>query len=396
MRKIKCLAVLKCILFSFCIHAQNFSWQSKIDPVPENGFYSIPLSMDWLLHSKTDLADTRIQDDLRKPVPYLIKKKVVIRSSEFINFPIITYTDSIITTLEVDALVRPGLNELFLIMGNSGVERSASLSGSNDGRQWYIVEENITLQRGIREKENYIQKVIFPFIGYRYLKLRINNKGTDPLAIIKAGVFKESPLADESRFKFHPGTSYLQRDSSDGNSYVWIRNDLAYPVNKIDIDLTGPRFYKRPVKIFDAQVQGNLNFLGEAELNPAQEPVIRVNAGKTNELLLVIQNGENPPLKFNSVKTSGIIPEIIAYLEKGKNYLLLAGDSMLKSPDYELRHFRDSIPAVSPILNIGPVEAINTVQKPVEGKNSWLWPSIIVMVLVLGLLAFKLLKEMKS
>jgi hypothetical protein len=90
-----------------------------------------------------------------------------------------------------------------------------------------------------------------------------------------------------------------------------------------------------------------------------------------------------------------MIPEIIAYLEKGKKYLLLGGDSMMKSPDYELRHFKDSIPAVSPILNIGPVEAINTMQKQVEGKSSWLWPSIIVMVLVLGVLTLKLLREMK-
>ena len=148
--------------------------------------------------------------------------------------------------------------------------------------------------------------------------------------------------------------------------------------------------------IFDAVVPGNLNFLGEAELNPEQEHSIRVNAGKTNELLLVIKNGENPPLKIYSVKTSGIIPEIIAYLEKGKTYLLLGGDSLLNSPDYELRHFKDSIPAISPLLNIGPVEAIKTVHKQVEGNNSWLWPSIIVVGLVLGFLTFKLLREMKT
>jgi hypothetical protein len=111
----------------------------------------------------------------------------------------------------------------------------------------------------------------------------------------------------------------------------------------------------------------------------------------------VIKHAENPPLKIEKVITQQQISSLVTYLEKGKKYDLLLGDSLARFANYDLQVFKDSITKIRP-LGYGNVYAIkkNTFQNTATGRNRWIWPSIIGAILVLSYLTFRLVADINK
>jgi hypothetical protein len=192
-------------------------------------------------------------------------------------------------------------------------------------------------------------------------------------------------------------TSFRAIDSTDGNTYIWLNNDLPYPVDRITIKTAGPRFYKRNVNIYKPEIKRAPYLLAATEFNSNKEPVIGMMGIKAQTLLAVVQNGDNPPLKIEAVNTQSRNQQLVAYLEKGNTYYLVGGNETVMYPEYDLAQFRDSIPEMLEVLGHGNLVA-NTVQAGNANNNKryWLWPAIVVMIGILGLLTVKLMREMRK
>lgn len=391
--------LLTLLLFQLHGKAQSFAWKSTLDTVPQSGFYSIPLSIDWLVHLKPDLSDIRIKDEKDKAVPFLLKSYVSEKKSAFINYPILTNTtDSIATTLELDASQQQGTDHICLLIGNHAVERFAFLSGSNDKKHWFIIDEKLQLTNspGFAD-DRFIQQLSFPFIRYHYLKLVINNKGTDPLLLLKAGIYNDTTLNESPLLYFEPGTVFQQQDSIDGRSYISVHNPKAYPVEMISMKISGSKFYKRALSVFKIGNEKTKELIASTDVHSGVDPSIWLGGGKTQNFLIVIENGDNPALKVNTVTTQCRKQELVAYLEKAKQYSLVGGNDSVGSPNYDLSFFRDSIPSQLTTLEHGKIIANN--QQAVaatSNKNWWIWPAVILMVIVLALLTYRLMNDMKK
>jgi len=114
---------------------------------------------------------------------------------------------------------------------------------------------------------------------------------------------------------------------------------------------------------------------------------------------LVIENNDNPPLKIASIATAQQKPDLVAYLEQGKNYQLMLDNPTVDYPSYDLNKFIDSIPSFTPTISVGPIKAVikdNFTQPETKSKNLWLWPVIGVVLLLLGLLTWQLTKDLKK
>jgi hypothetical protein len=390
--------LLFALLFHLHSKAQNFAWKSALDTVPQSGFYTIPLSLDWLIHLKTDLSDIRIRDKKNEAVPFILKQYIATKNSSFINFPILkNTTDSISTTLELEASEQ-GTDRLHLVIGNHAVERFASLSGSNDKIHWFIIEEKLPLtnSNGFAD-DRFVQRLSFPFIRYHYLKLIINNKGTDPLPLLKAGIYSDTTLNESPLLYLEPGTVFQQKDSSDGRSYLSVHNVQAYPVDRINMKISGQKFYKRALNVFKIENERTQSLIASTEVHTGEDPIIWLTGGKTRNFLIVIENGDNPPLKVTAVSTECRKQELIAYLEKGKQYFLVGGNDSVASPNYDLVYFRDSIPSKLAMINHGNIEANDQQYAAVStNKNWWIWPAVILMVIVLALLTYRLMGDVKN
>jgi hypothetical protein len=391
--------VLVLLLSALFVRSQQFNYQSSLGNVTESGFYKIPINLDWSSVLMEDLADLRIVDDREKHVAYIVRQKPSVASLSFVEFPIVNNaTDSSHTTLELDARAQQGIDHLSVVMSNHSAERYSSLSGSDNQKQWFIIDEKIFLENARDDMEGrFVQQIRFPFIRYPYLKLKINNNTFDPLNILRAGVFIDTAKKESSEFQLHPPILIDQKDSLDGNTYVWIHHNTLLPIDRITIGLEGERYFKRRAEVYSIMGRKQRRLLTSADLLSGKEPAIPLPGGKVANLVLVIYNGGNPPLKVTSVNTQSKKDYLIAYLEKGKQYRLIGGSSTTSPPQYDLSYFKDSIPRDLPILESGTRTPFAQGNEVTKSKDRWwLWPSIIAMLVVLALVTFKMVKEVKD
>ena len=111
----------------------------------------------------------------------------------------------------------------------------------------------------------------------------------------------------------------------------------------------------------------------------------------------MIANGDNVQLKIAELRLFADRYMIYSYLEAGKTYTLLLGDSTLQRPVYDLEHFSSQLPANMTTLTHGAITPVGTHSgsSTSGGADSkiWLWVSIIAVILLLALLTLRLVKD---
>jgi hypothetical protein len=414
-KKIAVVIICSCtVLFTA---AQQYQYKAALDSVKQTGFYQLNISPVISSHTKTDFSDIRITDDRGVWIPHIVKNQLPgLQQSLFKEFPILS--NSIIdsgrselifesrgSSIEINKESLKSINEIVLFIKNASVSRYASLSGSNDKKQWFIIAENILLSKAYTTTENYFTNAVkFDYSDYHFFKLVINNEKADPLNIIKAGSYTDLVYRTMPTSVSNPDPVIQQKDSSDGKSYILIKNKAAYHIDGITIAISGAKFFERAAGIYLLENDSALNRIS---YTPAAN--IKISSSGTNQFdikkikaksfYIVIENKDNPPLTISRVSTEQHINNIVTYLEKGKQYSLLTDNDMANEPDYDLAIFRDSIPKNIDSIGIGSFVKIEQ-KKPDYVKDTnhkwWLWPSIIAAILMLTFLSWKLMGDMKK
>ena len=119
---------------------------------------------------------------------------------------------------------------------------------------------------------------------------------------------------------------------------------------------------------------------------------------KTNKLILVINNKDNLPLTIDKIILAEPHSYATAYLEGGHAYHLLMGSDSVMQPDFDLIHFKDSIPSNSLFLfpaAITPVE-IDTKSGSSFFQQWFIWPILLFVLFVLFILVKGLLKDINN
>lgn len=392
------LGLIISILPALYAQGQEFARRAALAPVPSSGFYQIPVTPELTGAAKADLSDMRILDEKQRQVPYLVRlAPTPLPGAAFTEYPILNiHTDTARTTVALAVKDGKGTDRVSLVMGNTAVERFSSLSGSLDGRQWFIIDDRLLLRStGADGSGSFVQTLHFPLTTYPYLKLVIYNGATDPLNILKAGVYTDGKGQEPIKWTTNPQPAWVQKDSSDGYSYISIRHDAPYLVDEVLLEVEAPEFYNRRIKLYETNDKGGRNLLADGFLSSAGLSSIRVNSRKAATLLLQVKNGDNPPLSLKGLSTVQVPKYAVASLEEGVAYHLVAGNPDAILPQYDLAHFRDSIPVALATLGFGPLQVISKEEASLwQSKNFWLWPAIVVMIIAMGLLTFKLLRDM--
>lgn len=404
---------LLAVLWSLCFgasYAQEYRVKASLNPVPATGFYKIPVTAELTAHAKADLSDIRILTDSTQ-VPYINGKELtrVYKKEAFTEFPVISNnTDNKHTTIILKNPSSKGVTQLSVIMNNTMVNRYTSLSGSDDNNHWFIINDSLHFYGSpATDQGNYIQTLYLPLCAYKYFRLSINNAGSDPLKIIGAGILANSDSSTLPAYVMNPAFTVSQKND-DKTSQVIISGKTSYLVDSVLLNVTGPKFYDRQVKLYvgedyiiDSAKMTDENVYPASPdatftLSSASTASFRVNGLKTGKLILEISNKDNPPLKVTGATTYQRQQYLVCWLEKGKSYILVAGNPAAVAPDYDLSHFKNDIPASLPILTYGEFSGkVFVCPGPPESNNKWLWPTIIIAVIVLSFLTYRLMREMK-
>lgn len=379
--------------------AQQFHYKADLDPVKETGFYTIKLTPEITSYLKTDFSDFRIADEKGKWIPHIIINGAeVIKKEKVIDFPVLSnrITDSGKTELILQNNADTLVSEIRLFLKNTAVSRTGIISGSNDQKHWFIISPTFIERSYETTVSEYIQELKFIPSDYRFFKIIISNLKNDPLNILHAGVYSIEYFEPPKLFIEHSNTMFVQKESG-SQTLVMITEQIFSHIGKLRFNINGPKFYKRHLVIYLPDQKNNPGkFVAEFELlRGLQEfefPVI-----KTKQLLAVIKNNDNPPLKITDVYCSEPNISAISYLEANHKYHLLMESDSVSLPDFDLEQFKDSIPSNTLLLAAGKITAIEKAQ-PVPAEKSFfkkwfIWPILLLVLALLFMLAKSLLND---
>lgn len=379
-----------------CFAQKTFKYESAINKISKDGFYKIYLSPEVIARSMADLSDLRIVSSKGKFVPYAIETELPADYDNFIAFPTLETVeekDSSSVVVIQNVSDRP-INTLWVNLKNAAVQRTADLLGSDDRVSWYAIKESISLTEASETKlDHYSQSLSFPTTTYKYLKIKIDNKKKNPLKILQVGIYQNK--VHPTRFDQLPNPMIIRKDSTNNTSYVKLKFDLNYQLDKLHFQITAPKYYDRAVSIFEI-VNGQKTFIKDARIISDSENVLYFST-RTNEIQFEIQNDDNSPLNINGIRAYQQSEFVISYLEKGDAYRLLFDDFSAKLPSYDLASFTQKNKIEPPELTHSIVSKnLDFELQKVNTKTDYkllMWIGLAIAGLVLLFLTFRMLNE---
>jgi len=378
----------------YCQAQSSFRYKSSLGEIKKAGFYKISLPPAIVAKSRNELNDLRILNDKGNQVPYMLRSgTAVFEEKNFIEFPILDIRKEADkqTHVIIQNKTNKTIDELLLVIKNTDAERTVTLTGSDDQKQWFVIKERIVLSNiYIREQDRFIQSLAFPNSAYKFFELIINGKDLLPVNIVKVGLYEGT--FHNGEYLRVPEPAITQKDSTDKSSYINLVFDQNYLVNKLQLNVVGPRFYKRRLTILKDQVYSLNNYI----LSSGVDASFTINI-KTEKIKLIIENQDNPPVRIQSVNAYQLSKYLLAYLEPAGKYNLVFGDSTAIAPNYDLEFFKDSLNKTVAEVNLGsiiPIDPLKKLSKQIHNKNMLtLWSIILAVLALLLILTFRMTKE---
>jgi len=378
-----------------CFHqgkAQNgFAYKASLDSIAQAGFYRIILTPGVIAKCKEDLSDLRILDGHGQFAPYVLKSDFPnLNGESFIEFPVLPGDSA--GEVRIGNWSGGAVHSLLIYINNNSVWRNWTFSGSDDGKKWFIIREHIRVGPSAADNADHtIETIDLPASNYHYFRITQEDKGVLPLKIYRAGV--RAQHAGSRRYRQTPEPAISQKDSSNHHSYVTLTFKEPYLVEHLDLDIKGPRLYKREARVL---VKGG-SYYGNAQLDldPTHHS-FDVVPMKAQSFILDIDNEDNAPLIMGKVETSQLERYLLAWLEPGR-YWLLGGNVQAQAPSYDLKYFIDTVSREPVEIVPGVLQAVSRPAAPPAAERDrsgvLLW---VIILIVLALLIFLSLKMLKA
>ena len=382
-------------LFACAAASAQTEYKSRIEPVSQSGYYNIELSPEITALSGLSFRNLRIRDAEGMEVPCFVRSETPVRETDaFVEYPLAGNTTR--DSLNIITVANPGrgnLSRFCLVITSADVQKYASLRGSNDRRQWYVVKqrEDITYSGYKHGNEEYLL-LNFPQGDYAYYEIQLSNTQESPLNVIKVGRFENSTLYSQLA-EIDLGR-FIQKDSSDKRTYLYFPDPAyGYWLSKLEFEIEYKGEYLRNGSVGSSYgAKFELSSRGD---NSFYIPATSLSPG----MPVVIMNRDNPPLKITSIRAYGLNRYLCAYLEQEKHYTVEINDAWTSRPDYDIERIAKEI-LQKDMATIKTAGLEKYVAPPREKrwleKPLFLWSAIGLVGLFLAFLCWKVLAEMKK
>ena len=400
------LFILALLAGSIQSQGQSFAAEAAVTPVETDGFYSIFISPAINAHLNNGLSDIRIFDSEGHEVPYLLQKELPeYRINQFVEYEILKKESksNCCTTLLLRNVNRTPINNIHLIIKNAEARRQASLMGSDDNQTWFSIKDHFILEAPLNNDGTHEIKIVgFPWSNYEFYQLKIKDSVNAPLNILKAGYYADQ-YAD-GKFTVLPLKINSYDSAAQKKTYVNLLFNTIQFVDKLEIDVSGVRYYRRNARLFEKRLGTRngerteyYNPIENFELTTGRKAIIDLMKVRGQEFLIEIENKDNPPLVISSVKGFQLNRYLTAWLNKDTRYTIQFGQAALSPPVYDLGFFKDSIPNDVEIIEPGEIKILTKnraeAQETFFNNKNIIWGAIVVVMLILGYMSVKLIRE---
>jgi hypothetical protein len=433
-------------LFAICLiplsgNAQIFNWEAPVDSVTKDGYYRIILQPDVTSKLKTDFSDVRIYDQDGNENPYLIyKDDATYGIDRFVTYQIVDkhYERGCCSHITVKNLGDP-IDHIMLEVNNADVSKHMELSGSYDGVNFFALRNDFTVgtfntyQKGARKTTSLI-RFDFPLTDYKYYRFNFDDwtwwwdDYSYPVFVVRAG-YTEPTYVPEECLEI-PRPLIVQIDSAKvKQSFVKISFADSQYVDHLHFSISTKNKhgdYYRAASLYESVdvMKGGVptteeRFITSTILSSLNDNEFNLGQMRVKNLVLKINNDDNRPLRIDTIRAFQVKHYLCAELEKGNHYTIRFGNDSISAPVYDMVHFKEKIPTKPEIVKSGSrknisEQRISVVQKAADKKKAEeqakdthlgadlfknkgiIWGALSVVILLLGFMTMRMLKEMKA
>lgn len=382
----------------------DFRFKRNINGVETEGWYSLILRPGIFQHLNDDLGDLRIYSFAKGDtveIPYLLRIREDQVKEEKIDLALFnkSYRDGVMyLTFEL----APGqkVNVLDLVFDELNYLGHVTLEGSDDRLKWFEVLKDqrvVSIRKG--NEDFRLSTISFPMSGYRYLRLSVTSDVPLHFRNASFGYNKIEP----GRFHAVPLSWTGKTNNKERETVINIRLKNYVPVSLLEVQTNNDvDFYrgfelsyvrdsihtqKGWVRRYHGILDGNLTSFKANDFN---FPLVF-----TNELRLIIRNGDNRPLDIRRISAAGPEVNIVSYLKPGNNFMLY-GDDKRRRPSYDLAHFATKIPVDPHVAELDYNEEVleeDVAVNPIFQNKIWLWGIMGVMICGLAFFTIKMIRN---
>lgn len=401
---------IKFVLYCLFAFAFGFSQTHKatISDVDEDGFNRVFISPEIRSTSQDNLAYFRIVDKSKKEVPYVVfensgLKKRFYKKLKIYNKTILEDSVSSYTVYIGDLKYA---RELSLLISNSAINKTYSISGSNNQKDWFGLISNQNLSDLNNENGTSIEKIImFPLCSYQFLKVEFNDKKSLPINILEIGYFRGdvpiTPYSTIEDFKYK-----ISEDKKHKKTIITFSSDNFQRVDGISFDIK-TKLFLRNASVFvnstrkvKKRTENFKQEISSFNLNSETSNSFQLNSFFEKEFTIEIENQDNQPLNIYKIKVLQNNVSVIADLKANEKYEVII-DTTLSQPQYDLENFTQNLTADLPLATISNLKKVDSEIKHTSEKSFWekpvfLWSAIVLALAILVYFVFSMLKDVEK
>ncbi len=399
------------VLWSFSAYSQGFSKVARFTNSNGSGFANIWLSPEINSKLSYDFHDLRIYNSKNKEIPYILQSEKIQNHTVFFReYKIIEkkhYAAENYTRIIIHNSEKKVIDNISVIIKNAEVKKWLKLNGSDDNKTYYVLNDNYIYNSEPNvDGTSEIKVLHFPTTDYEYLELLVSDYFDKPINVLTVGYYDyqiENGLYSEIKIANYEQSENNEKQESTIN-FAFAESQY---IDKIEFQFEGPTYYLRNAELFyEVQVLNKKQkaikewqLLESFEINSYSNATILTDNLKAEKFKLVIKNNDNEVLKIKSIKARQLTKYITAELEKDEEYTIKFSNSEAKKPNYDLKFFTDSIDKNLPLIKVNSIQEISQAQIPTSKSiftSTYVWVILSFVVLGLGFMSFKMMKDMKK
>lgn len=405
MKKILLLSLLLIAPLSF--GQGTFNYRRPLKGIKDQ-WYRIALPDEVYGKLKNPFSDLRIlgltRDGDTVEAPYLLE---VAKSQEFMKLVPHSALNYVSRDgyyyFTLQALDEPIINHIDLQFSEHNFHWQVHLEGSQNQSDWYTILRDYEILSIREDYADYaFTSLYFPDCSFRYYRIGIP---ADQLpSVVQAGLWRR--VREKGIVKEYTPIN-MQVKEKGKQTIVDLEFKHAVPIDWLEAKIKTSYDYYRPCAVFYAPgdtLPENENrrsyYLVERDVLSSVDlsGISWENPHIAKFWRLVIDNYDNEPLIFDSVKCSGPQHSLVARFTSKADYFLYYGDAERQAPFYDLSYFTDRIPEKLETLTPGKEEGLfipEVVEVPLLKSRWWLWTLLALVILMLGAFTLRMLKSQR-
>jgi hypothetical protein len=314
--------------------------------VTQPGLIKLRLPAETLNGSRPALEDLRIFDPDGREVPYLIERPVarpaILRAPKRFQVKI----DGSTTLIDIETGVAQPIDGFTLDTPAASFIKAVSVEGSRDGQDWQALTNSQPIFRqpnGVSQLRVSIPEGVWP-----WLRVTVDDRRSEsiPFTGVTIHAIAGEPVPTEAL-----RVAISDRTENDGQTRLTLdlgANHLTIASLRIE---TSEPLFTRPVTVAVREVSEN----SVTERALAHDTIYRVNveglkpaervevpldlAIQGRELLVLIDNGNNQPLRINAVEAARRPVFAVFLAQQAGTFHVLTGNPRCAAPRYDVAAF---------------------------------------------------------